>query len=94
MVGVDVFVALVFSGLVPLVVEDVADEGDLIRVAARTPDRPAACPRCGAPTARVHSYHLRTLSDVPLDARRVLLAVRVRRLVCPTRGCLRTFRER
>ncbi|SQD96686.1 transposase [Parafrankia sp. Ea1.12] len=85
--------AVVFAGLAPLVVEDVADEGDRIRVAARTPDRPAACPRCGALTARVHSYHVRTPADVALDARRVLLTVRVRRLVCPTRGCLRTFRE-
>ncbi len=85
--------ALVFSGLAPLVVEDVADEGDLIRVRARTPDVGAACPRCGALTARVHSYHVRTLTDVPLDARRVVMMVRVRRLVCPTAGCLRTFRE-
>jgi transposase len=93
MFGVDALVALVFSGLAPLVVEDMADEGDLIRVGARTPDRPAACPRCGALSERVHSYHVRTPADVPLDARRVLLAVRVRRLVCPTRGCLRTFRQ-
>lgn len=93
MVGVDCLVAVVFAGLAPLVVEDVADEGDRIRVTARTPDRPAACPRCGAWTAQVHSYHVRTPADVALDARRVLLAVRVRRLVCPTRGCLRTFRE-
>lgn len=93
MVGVDVLLALVFSGLAPLVVEDAADEGALIRVAARTPDGPATCPRCGVLTGRVHSYHLRTLTDVPLDARRVLLAVRVRRLVCRTRGCLQTFRE-
>ncbi len=93
MLGVDCLVAVVFAGLAPLVVEDVADEGDRIRVTARTPDGPVACPRCGALTARVHSYHVRTPADVALDARRVLLAVRVRRLACPTRGCLRTFRE-
>jgi transposase len=93
MVGVACLLVLVFSGLAPLVVEDVADEGDRVRVEARTPDTPAACPRCGALTARVHGYHVRTLADVPLDARRVLMAVRVRRLVCPTRGCLQTFRE-
>jgi transposase len=33
------------------------------------------------------------VGDVPVDARRVLLVVRVRRLVCPTFGCRRTFRE-
>ena len=54
--------ATVFSGLSPLVVEDVADEGGLIRVKARTPDVPAGCPGCGARTSRVHGYHARTLA--------------------------------
>ncbi|GIG90732.1 hypothetical protein Pen02_56680 [Plantactinospora endophytica] len=52
-----------------------------------------ACPGCAAVTARVHGYHQRTLADVPVDARPVVLRVRVRRLVCPARGCRRTFRE-
>lgn len=30
---------------------------------------------------------------VPVDGRRVVVRVRVRRLVCPTRGCRHTFRE-
>jgi transposase len=41
----------------------------------------------------VHGYHERVVADVPVDARRVVLQVRVRRLVCPTRGCRQTFRE-
>ena len=52
-----------------------------------------ACPGCGALTERVHGYHERVVTDVPVDARRVVLQVRVRRLVCPTRGCRQTFRE-
>ncbi|MBB4940635.1 transposase [Streptosporangium album] len=44
-------------------------------------------------TTRVHGYHERSVADVPVDARRVLVVVRVRRLVCPTRGCRQTFRE-
>lgn len=32
-------------------------------------------------------------ADVPVDGRRVVVRVRVRRLVCPTRGCRHTFRE-
>jgi transposase len=86
-------VSVVFSGLSPLVVEDVADQGERIRVRARTPDGPAACPRCGAETARVHGCHQRSVADVPVDARRVLVVVRIRRLVCPTRGCRQTFRK-
>ena len=84
---------LVFSGLSPLVIDDVDSDGELISVRARTPAGPVACPDCGASTARVHGYHERTVTDVPVDARQVVLRVRVRRLVCPTRGCRRTFRE-
>jgi hypothetical protein len=35
----------------------------------------------------------RTITDVPVDARQVLVRVRVRRLVCSTPGCRKTFRE-
>ncbi|MEU8319760.1 ISL3 family transposase [Nonomuraea sp. NPDC048881] len=83
-----------FSGLSPLVVEDIADQGEQIRVRARTPNgSSAACPTCGAGTTRVHGYHERTLADVAVDTRRVLVMVRIRRMVCPTRGCRQTFRE-
>lgn len=33
------------------------------------------------------------MADVPVDGRRVVIRVRVRRLVCPTLGCRHTFRE-
>ena len=53
-----------------------------------------ACPGCGAETARVHGYHERTAADVPVDGRRVLVKVRVRRMRCPVLGCtVQTFRE-
>ncbi|WP_328543944.1 ISL3 family transposase [Streptomyces europaeiscabiei] len=62
---------------------------------------------CGASSGRVHGYHWRTVVDVPGDGRRatgdgrraagdgrrVVVRVRVRRLVCPTRGCRHTFHE-
>ncbi|MEV0605334.1 transposase family protein, partial [Polymorphospora rubra] len=82
-----------FSGLSPLFIEDVADEGERIVVRARTPQGTAVCPVCGASSGRVHGFHLRTVADVPVDGRRVVVHVRVRRLVCPTRGCRQTFRE-
>ncbi len=85
--------AVAFSGLSPLVVEDVVDEGREVVVWARTPDDPAACPGCGAGSARVHGYHWRKLADVPIDGRPVVVNVQVRRLVCPTMDCCRTFRE-
>ncbi|MFE9045680.1 ISL3 family transposase [Streptomyces sp. NPDC007818] len=86
-------VQMVFSGLFPLVIGDVADEGERIVVRARTPQEAVICPGCGASAGRVHSYHWRTVADVPVDDRRVVVRVRVRRLVCPTRGCRQTFRE-
>jgi transposase len=79
--------------LSPLVIDDLVDEGEWILVRARTPDRTVSCLGCGARTGRVHGYHQRTLTDVAIDARRVVVRVRVRRLVCPTRGCRHTFRE-
>jgi transposase len=84
---VNELVQMVFSGLFPLVLEDVADEGERIVVRARTPQKAVVCPVCGASTGRVHGYHWRTVADVPVDDRRVVVRVRVRRLVCPTRGC-------
>jgi hypothetical protein len=84
---------MVFSGLSPLVIQDVTDEGERIVVRARTPTEAAVCPTCGEPSGRVHGYQLRTVADVPVDDRRVVVLVRVRRLVCPTRGCCHTFRE-
>ena len=85
---------MVFSGLAPLVIEDVADEDGVVRVRARTPGGPVACPGCGVGTGKVHGYHERVVADVPLDARQVRIVVGVRRLKCTVVGCVRqTFRE-
>lgn len=57
-------------------------------------DNSGACPECGQPAQRVHAYHVRRLADVPAADRGVVVELRVRRLVCQTRGCARrTFRE-
>ena len=93
MKDVNELVQTVFSGLSALVIEDVVDEGERVVVRARTPQDTAACPVCGVSSGRVHGYHWRTVADVPVDGRRVVVRVRVRRLVCPTRGCRHTFRE-
>ncbi|MFD5322274.1 ISL3 family transposase [Streptomyces sp. NPDC127098] len=83
-----------FSGLSALVIDDVTDDGEMIRVWARTRDVPVPCPMCGVPTGKVNGYHGRTVADVPVDGRLVVVHVQVRRLVCPVLGCRRqTFRE-
>ncbi|MFE4519187.1 ISL3 family transposase [Kitasatospora sp. NPDC056783] len=83
-----------FSGLSALVIDDVADDGEVIRVITRTRDVPVPCPACGVQTGKVHGYHVRTVADVPVDGRQVVARVQVRRLVCPVLGCRQqTFRE-
>ncbi|MFE5038446.1 ISL3 family transposase [Streptomyces sp. NPDC056683] len=83
-----------FSGLSALVVEDVADDGVAVVVTAHTRDVAVPCPVCRKPTAKVHGYHRRTVRDVPVDGRPVVVHLRIRRLVCPILGCSRqTFRE-
>jgi transposase len=94
MVDAEELVGTVFSGLSSLVIEDVEDAGDTIVVRARTRDEPVSCPACGQKTSRVHGYHERTPADVPVDGRRVLVKVKVRRMRCPALDCPRqTFRE-
>ena len=94
MIDVTELMGTVFSGLSALVIEDVEDAGEVVCVRARTRGEAVACPDCGTETARVHEYHERTAADVPVDGRRVLVKVRVRRMRCPVTGCPRqTFRE-
>jgi len=84
----------VFSVLSALVVEDVTEIGGMVVVTARTRDVAVPCPVCGTVPAKVHGYHQRTVKDVPVDGRQVVVRLRVRRLVCPARNCQRqTFRE-
>ncbi|WP_123743046.1 transposase family protein [Saccharothrix texasensis] len=88
-------VGAVFSGLSALSVEDVEDVGDVIVVRASTRGHEVACPACGTSTDRVHAFHERVLADVPVDGRRVLVRLRIRRMRCPVAECGRwTFRVR
>jgi hypothetical protein len=64
-----------------LVIEEVADGGEIVRVSARTRDIPVPCPVRGVVTGRVHGYHRRTVRDVPVDGRQGVVRVRIRRLV-------------
>jgi len=89
MTDVAELLSTVFSGLSALVIEDAEDAGEVICVRAGTRDGAVACPGCGTLTVRVHGYYERTVADVPVDGRRVLVRVRVRRLRCPVAGCIR-----
>lgn len=68
--------------------------GGVVRIAARTRESTVACPDCGRGSARVHSRYGRTLADVAVGGRPVLIGLSVRRLFCDSPGCgRRTFAE-
>ncbi|MGC5322334.1 ISL3 family transposase [Micromonospora arida] len=83
-----------FPQLSSLVIDEVDDQGPVLRARARTPTVAVSCPQCGQPAERVHAYHRRRLADLPVGGRGVIIDLRVRRLLCPTESCpQRTFRE-
>ena len=47
----------------------------------------ATCPRCGAPTDRVHSHYRRTVADLPCHGRILALRLLVRRFRCSNPAC-------
>lgn len=69
-----------------LVIDGVEDAGGTIVVRAGTRGEPTACPGCGTETARVHGYHERTPTDVPVGGRRAVVKVKARRMRCPVPG--------
>ena len=94
MIDADVLIGTVFSGLTTLTINGIEDAGEVIVVRARTRGGAVRCPSCGTLTRQVHAFHERVPADVPVDGRRVLVRVRVRRMRCRAQGCSRqTFRE-
>jgi len=57
--------------------------------------RSARCPLCHRRSQRIHSRYHRTLADLPISGRRVILFVQMPRFHCPTPACPRQiFAER
>ncbi|MGH3448113.1 MAG: ISL3 family transposase, partial [Nocardioidaceae bacterium] len=94
MIDTELLIGTVFSGLAALTIEEIEDVGGVIVVRACTRGGAVACPTCGTPTRHVHAFCERMPADVPIDGRRVLVRVRVRRMRCRAHDCARqTFRE-
>jgi len=80
---------------VPLRVESVVIDANVITVTARSLQPSSVCPLCQTPSTRLHSRYRRTLRDLPWGAWPVRLVVRVRRFRCVLRTCRRrVFTER
>jgi transposase len=72
-----------------------AAEGERIVLTVRTCDNHAPCPRCGQPSARVHSRYRRTLADLPWAGLPTHICLWTRRFFCDTADCpCRIFTER
>ncbi|MEW9515724.1 transposase family protein [Streptomyces tubercidicus] len=85
---------LLFPSLPEVEVVRADVSGPVVRVEARSVVGGASCPSCGGFSDRVHGPYLRHPSDLPSCGRPVVLALRVRRFVCPISSCSRrTFVE-
>jgi transposase len=78
-------------GLLPhlsgVVTESIEVDAGRVRLLVREAGGPAACPRCGSLSDRVHSRYLRWLRDLPVGGRDVTIRLAARRLFCPGPDC-------
>ena len=85
---------MLFPHLRGLRVSQVADTGDAVVIRASCRAARAACPLCGAVSARVHGGYGRVAADGAAGSRPVLIALSVRRFRCAEPSCARaTFAE-
>jgi transposase len=90
-----VSLASLFPHLAGLRLEQVTLDGEIVRLHLAASARHARCPLCTRRSKRVHSSYHRTVADLPLAGRRLILRLRVRRFRCDVRRCSRAiFAER
>ena len=77
-----------------LVLEQVQLCGEIVHLFVRPTARGASCPRCASWSDAFHSSYQRTIADLPIADRQVVVHVQVRRFRCRERSCSRrTFVE-
>ncbi len=87
--------AKLFPHLKSVHIEHIAIDADGVTLCVALRRRSARCPLCHRRSRRVHSRYRRTLTDLPISGRRVVLMVQVRRFRCLTPACPRQiFAER
>ena len=83
------------SVIPPGLLVDHIEVGASLTITARPKAASARCPRCEGVSSRVHSRYTRTLSDLPVAGRRVVITVSVRRFRCVGPECpTKVFAER
>jgi transposase len=76
-------------------IQEVSVEGSRLCISARSTSPTAECPTCHQISTRLHSYYLRSPTDLPVSGQTVHLKLRVRRFRCQNPQCTQqTFAER
>jgi len=71
---------------------EVGDTNITIRV--KSVSKMAKCPYCGWVSKKVHSHYVRILQDLPIQGKKVKLALRLKKYFCNNEGCgYKTFAE-
>jgi transposase len=87
--------SLLFPYLAGLRLEQVALDGETVTLHLAASARSARCPLCARRSRRVQSVYHRTMADLPIAGRQLVLRLRVRRFRCGARRCPRAiFAER
>ena len=87
--------ALLFPHLAGLRLEQVSLDGETVTLHLAASARFARCPVCTRRSKRIQSVYHRTVADLPLAGRQLILRLRVRRFRCSGRRCPRViFAER
>jgi transposase len=77
-----------------LVIDGISADAGVVQMHGHARAATARCRRCGQESARVHSRYERTLADVALGGRPVLIRLGVRRFFCDNAECAAvTFAE-
>jgi transposase len=85
---------LLLPGPSSLRLNQITSRADHILIDLTALQQTAPCPRCAAPSAKIHAYYQRRAADLPWAGVPVQLLLRVRRFVCTVGTCSRrTFCE-
>ena len=84
-----------FPHLAGLRLEQVTLDGETVTLHLAASARCGRCPLCTRRSKRIQSVYHRTVADLPIAGRQLMLRLRVRRFRCGARSCPRAnFAER
>ena len=71
-------------GLKDVIVKNMEETEDFIKVSIELERKPHTCPCCGKQTQQIHDYRQQTIKDLPIRKKTLFLQLRKRRYHCPT----------